>query len=176
MKKLFLFAILIFSNFSFGQNVTVTDYEVPISTAQTLRLNAFWNWAQVGNSVTDNKANADLIFRKFYSSLPFAWFIDIDVAGGWDVNFPRERDSSKYNHNVFISSSARKYIWEDRNLFTFAKINIQHADTFKQIASNLTLGAGYGRYIDATALAKAVRIEEHLIREGAITGHLPKNT
>lgn len=47
---------------------------------------------------------------------------------------------------------------------------------YKQIKSSLTIGAGYGRYINATALAKAVRIEEHLLRENIISDHLPKAT
>jgi hypothetical protein len=35
---------------------------------------------------------------------------------------------------------------------------------------------GYGRFIEATALAKAVRIEAFLIKEGELTDHLPKAT
>ncbi len=70
----------------------------------------------------------------------------------------------------------RKYIWDDRDFFAESEVNIQHRDVDKQIASSLIFGAGYGRYIDATALAKAVRIEEHLLREGVIKDFLPKNT
>ncbi len=40
--------------------------------------------------------------------------------------------------------------------------------------ADLTLGAGYGRYINATSLAKAVRIEDHLIREGILRERMPK--
>lgn len=47
---------------------------------------------------------------------------------------------------------------------------------YKQIKSSLTIGAEYGRYINATALAKAVRIEKHLLRENIISDHLPRAT
>lgn len=171
MKK---FIALIFSllfliiESSFSQNVKVEDYQVPISRAKLLRMNGYWNWNQVGDSVTNNAAAAGLIYRQFYSSLPFAWFFDADLSGG--------KNFSQYQHSIKISSSARKYIWDERDLFAFAGLELSHLDYYKQIASNLTIGAGYGRYIDATALAKAVRIEEHLLRENIITDHLPKAT
>lgn len=171
MKK---FIALIFSllfliiGSSFSQNVKVEDYQVPISRAKLLRMNGYWNWNQVGDSVTNNAAAAGLIYRQFYSSLPFAWFFDADLSGG--------KNFSQYQHSIKISSSARKYIWDERDLFAFAGLELSHLDYYKQIASNLTIGAGYGRYIDATALAKAVRIEEHLLRENIITDHLPKAT
>lgn len=151
-----------------AQKVEVKDYQVPISRAQILRTAAFWNWGQIGDSVSTNSASADLIFRKFYSSLPFAWFLDADLSGG--------KAFSKYSHDVNIKASVRKYIWEERDLFAFSELNMRHIDYYKQISSSITFGAGYGRYIDATALAKAVRIEEHLIKEAVIKGNLPKNT
>jgi hypothetical protein len=171
MRKVLLIPIvvtLILIEISFAQNVKVEDYQVPVSRAKLLRMNGFWNWNQVGDSVTNNAASAGLIYRQFYSSLPFAWFFDADLSGG--------KNFSKYQHSVKISSSARKYIWDERDLFAFAGLELSHFDYYKQIESNLTFGAGYGRYIDATALAKAVRIEEHLLKEGIITDHLPKAT
>jgi hypothetical protein len=41
---------------------------------------------------------------------------------------------------------------------------------------NARIAGGYGRYIDATALAKAIRIEDHLMKENAIKDHMPKET
>ncbi len=152
----------------FGQNVKVEDYQVPISRAKLFRMNGLWNWNQIGDSVTNNSAATGLIYRQFYSSLPFAWFFDADLSGG--------KNFSQYQHSVKISSSIRKYIWDEKDYFAFAGLEAAHNDDYKQISSSLTLGGGYGRYIDATALAKAVRIEEHLIKEGIITGHLPKTT
>ncbi len=171
MKKilviLFSLAFLII-DYAYSQNVKVEDYQVPISRAKLFRMNGLWNWNQVGDSVTNNAASAGLIYRQFYSSLPFAWFFDADLSGG--------KNFSQYQHSIKISSSARKYIWDEKDFFAFAGLEASHLDYYKQVASNLTLGAGYGRYIDATALAKAVRIEEHLLKENVITDRLPKAT
>lgn len=172
-----LFFIITFAGAALAQNVNVTDYNVPVSTAKILRLNGTFNWGQstqdqpVGDaatSVTSNNANLDLIFRTFYSSLPFAWFVDVDAKAG--------KSYSTWNHDISIIPNVRKYIWDSRDWFSFAKLDLRHVNTYRQINSNITLGAGYGRYINATALAKGVRIEEHLIREGVISDYLPKET
>jgi hypothetical protein len=162
----------LFNSILFGQNVSVSDYNVPVSTAKILRLNGTYNWSQSSNDsitvVTANNAVALLIFRSFYSSLPFAWFFNVDASGG--------KIFSDWTHDISIRPSIRKYIWDDMDWFGFASFDARHANTFKQIESNVQVGGGYGRYINATALAKAVRIEDHLLSEGVIKDHLPKET
>jgi hypothetical protein len=165
--KLFLLLAL-FSFTVFAQNVDVTDYQVPVSQARTLRFDGSWNWNQTGNEVRANNAVGNLFYRTFYSSLPLAWFINVDASG--DKNF------GVYGHNVLFDGSFLKYIWERRDWFSFARFTARHQNTFRQVASDLTNGFGYGRYIDATALAKAVRIEDHLLRDEVINDHLPKAT
>ena len=171
LKKM-LFILLQLGIITQAQNINVSDYKVPVSRAKIMRLNANYNWAQTTQddkvTVTANTGNANLIFRTFYSSLPYAWFIDVDATGG--------KNFDDYNHDIRISPSIRKYVWNQRDWFAFASADIRHADDFNQIESFGTVGAGYGRYINATALAKAVRIEEHLIKENVIKGHLPKET
>ncbi len=167
-----LVLLLFLSIISEAQNVKVEDYQVPISRAQILRLTANYDWSQTMQNditnVTSNRGNANLLYRSFYSSLPYAWFLDVDATGG--------KSFADYTHDIKISPSIRKYVWDKRDWFGFASADIRHANTFNQVESYGTVGAGYGRYINATALAKAVRIEEHLIREDVIKGHLPKAT
>ena len=171
MKKLLICLAVIFFTINIKpQNVKVSDYQVPISKAKTLRFNGAWNWAQTGSSVTSNNADANLIYRSFYSSLPLAWFINLDANGGW--NFDQKIN---YNHNVNLDASFRKYIWNNRNWFGQAEFTASHLNTYKQVATDLTVGFGYGRYINATALAKAVRIEDHLLKDKVIKDFLPKD-
>ncbi|HZW39035.1 MAG TPA: hypothetical protein VFF33_07045 [Ignavibacteriaceae bacterium] len=163
---LFLIFILIQTSL-FSQNANVTDYDVPISRARTLRFDGYWNWGQKGSdSVLFNNAQANLLFRAFYTSLPMAWFLNLDASGG--------KSLSELTHNVKFEGSFRKYIWETEDVFAFNKLNAQHEHSYKQIASDLTVGFGFGRYINATALAKAVRIEDHLIKDKVISERLPK--
>lgn len=150
----------------FSQNVSVSDYKVAVSEATTFRANGFWNWSQVGSTVLSNTASANLIFRKFYTSLPFAWFFNVDASGG--------KDDSTNQYDIKIDGNIRKYIWDKKDWFAFSGFSVEGSRDFDQAASNMTVGAGYGRYINATALAKAVRIEEHLMKDNVITGHLQK--
>ncbi len=169
MKLKFLLSIIILlSAAAPAQNVDVRDYQIPISKAQNLKLNAAWNWSQSGDSVSSNTAFGSAIFRSFYSSLPLAWFINVDAAG--------TKTFAAYTHDVRFNGSFSKYVWEQRNWFAFATVNVIHLNTYRQVASDLTSGFGYGRYIDATALAKAVRIEDHLLSDSIISGYLPKET
>jgi hypothetical protein len=164
MRKLLYF--ILFTGMLYSQNVRVQDYQVPVSTAQNLRFNGNWDWLQ-RDSVLTNSARANLFYRSFYSSLPLAWFINVDASG--------TKNKGSYGHDVLINASFNKYIWPNADAFGFAEINAAHINTYRQIASDLTVGFGYGRYINATALAKAVRIEEHLIREKVIAGYLPRD-
>lgn len=161
-----------FGTFVFAQNVSVTDYDVPVSSAKILRLTGNYNWAQSSTDstkiVTANFASATAAFRYFYSSLPFAWFVDVDATGG--------KSYGEYTHDVSIRPRIQKYLFDDKDWFGFASLDARHANTFKQIETNVLVGGGYGRFINATALAKTVRIEEHLIRENVIKGNLPKET
>jgi hypothetical protein len=169
MKNVLTAILLMFvSVTTFPQNVQVDDYQVPISQARSLRFDGSWNWSQTGDTVTSNNGTGTFLYRQFYSSLPFAWFLNVDASGGKNLTI--------YNHNVKVDVSFQKYIFDDADWFGFTRVTGQHANNYKQIASDLTVGFGYGRYINATALAKAVRIEDHLWRDNVILLRLPKET
>ncbi len=169
MKRLISILFLSFTASVLPQNVNVSDYQVPVSKAKSLRFDGSWNWSQTGSSVTSNNAVGNLKYSSFYSSLPLAWYINIDAFGGW--NFQQKIN---YNHNIKGTFTFQKYIWDRYNWFGSATLATSHATGYSQVASSLTVGYGYGRYIDATALAKAVRIEDHLLRDKIITDYLPK--
>ncbi|NUN08450.1 MAG: hypothetical protein HUU54_04665 [Ignavibacteriaceae bacterium] len=152
----------------FPQNVKVSDYKVPVSEARNLRLNGNWNWSQRGDSVTSNTANSNVVFRQFYSSLPLAWKFDLDATG--------TKTFEKYSHSINTEASFRKYIWDHNDWFGTTTIKADHKNTYQQIKSDLSIGYGYGRYINATALAKAVRIEGHLLADRVLSQYLPKET
>ena len=166
MRKLYFIFVLVISASAFAQNVYVTDYIVPISKANTLRFDGSWDWSQVGSSVSSNNAQANMIYRTFYSSLPTAWFINIYAFG--------KKNMGTFSHDVSFDASFRKYIWEDKDWFGFSRLTAEHTNNYKQINSDLTMGFGIGRYIDATALAKAVRIETHFLKDNIISSYLPK--
>lgn len=166
------FFIILAVGFVFSQNVSVSDYRVPVSSAKNLLLDANWNWAQTGDSVRTNNMSGAMFFKTFYSSLPFAWFIDADGAANRSLG-------KKWQLQMNLSGRVNKYIWDAQDWFGFGRARVRYerpaiGPEWDQPASDLTIGAGYGRFINATALAKAVRIEMHLLKEGVIKDYLPK--
>ncbi|MBI2417445.1 MAG: hypothetical protein HYV28_05985 [Ignavibacteriales bacterium] len=161
-----LFILGILSCITVAQEVELSDYIVPVSRAVTVRFNGNWNFSQTGDSVLSNNAGGSLLYKRFYSSQPLAWFITVDATGGKNFN--------NYNHNFKSVGRFRKYVWDEKDWFGDATLTMQHTNSFKQVASDFVVGFGYGRYINATPLAKAVRIEDHLLRDGVLYGNMPK--
>ncbi|MCE1187776.1 MAG: hypothetical protein LWX56_01445 [Ignavibacteria bacterium] len=167
LHRLLLMLIAI-SCSAFAQLVEMQDYNVAVSRATTIRFDGTWNFAQTGDKVESNNATGSFLFDQFLSSLPLAWGTTIKATGG--------KNFDSYNHDVSFNGNFKKYVWNDADWFGKTELAARHMSDYKQVASNLFVGFGIGRYIEATPLAKAVRIEDHLIRDGIVTGHLPKST
>ena len=172
---LVLFGGVISSNVS-AQNVSVTDYEVPVSAADRLLIDFAMNHATSGSEATTSKGNIGGIYKRFYDSLPFGYSIDIIGSGLVDKNIVTD----EYNTNYQVNGDAgvKKYLMQNsaalKDLFGSVRASSNMLKDYDQPASSLTVGVGYGRFIEATDLAKAVRIEEFLIKEGELTDHLTK--
>ena len=172
---LVLFGGFISSNVS-AQNVSVTDYEVPVSAADRLLIDFSMNHATSGSDATTSKGNIGGIYKRFYDSLPFGYSIDIIGSGLVDKNIVTD----EYNTNYQVNGDAgiKKYLMQNsavlKDLFGSVRASSNMLKDYDQPASSLTVGVGYGRFIEATDLAKAVRIEEFLIKEGELSDHLPK--
>ena len=172
---LVLFGGFISKNIS-AQNVSVTDYQVPVSAADRLLIDFSMNHATSGSDATTSKGNIGGIYKRFYDSLPFGYSIDIIGSGLVDKNIVTD----EYNTNYQVNGDAgvKKYLMQNsaalKDLFGSVRASSNMLKNYDQPASSLTVGVGYGRFIEATDLAKAVRIEEFLIKEGELSDHLPK--
>ena len=159
-----------------AQNVSVTDYQVPVSTADRLLIDFSMNHATRGSDATTSKGNIGGIYKRFYDSLPFGYSIDIIGSGLVDKNI--EADEYNTNYQVNGDAGVKKYLMQNnellKDLFGSVRVSSDTRSEYDRPASALTVGVGYGRFIEATALAKAVRIEAFLIKEGELTDHLPK--
>ncbi|MBI2951500.1 hypothetical protein HYY27_05360 [bacterium] len=85
-----------------------------------------------------------------------------------------EKAKDDLTYKSQFSSRGKKYLHSGSKIFGFGDFNLRYSDTFDRPDTDVTPGLGYGRFISATPLAKAVRIEEFLLREKAISDHLPK--
>lgn len=160
----------------YAQNVSVKDYKIPVSFANRFIIDFSANHATKGSDTTTSKGNVGGVYKSFYDSPSYGSFLDVIGSGLLDKNIAK--DEYRKDYKVDGSLRFKKYLLVGserlKDLFASARFNTSMVKSFDQPATAVTVGVGYGRFIDATALAKAVRIEEFLIREGELTGHLPK--
>jgi len=163
---------------AFAQNASITDYKVPESRAERMLIDLTANHSTQGSSTTTSKGNVGVLYKRFYDSLPFGYSIDASGSAKAERNILTEKYESLYN--VELSGSVKRYIWDKnptlKDIFGSARFDASFKKDDDQPASSVTIALGYGRFINATALAKAARIEQFLLSESEITGHLPKDS
>ena len=166
---------LVTSNVS-AQKISVTDYQVPVSAADRLFIDFSMNHAATGSTTTTSTGSIGSIYKRFYDSLPFGYSIDIVGSSLVDRNIEKRAYTTDYH--VDGDARAKKYLMQNheslKDFFGSVRVNSNMRKEYNQPASAVTVGLGYGRFIEATALAKAVRIEAFLIRERELKDHLPK--
>ena len=160
-----------------AQNVSVTDYKVPVSRVDNLRIDVLsFNLTTEGKEVIHEQGEIGLVYKKFYSSLPFAYFIDALSSASYFRQFSFEGSERTGTYEMNLDIQVQKYFRETHKFFYFVSPDVLMRKGFGRPQSNVILGLGYGRFINATALRKAVRIEDFLFEEGVISDFLPKDT
>ena len=157
-----------------GQNVSVTDYSVPVSRANNLRIDILnFNWVTEGDDVRVETGDVGLIYKKFYESLPFAYSVDFIGSASYSRDLEGNR---KGRFATELGTRIKKYVRDEGNIFILDDTNFSFDKEFDRPSIDLTIGFGYGRSINATALRKAVRIEDFFLKEGILSDHMPKET
>lgn len=177
--KINVFIILIITCFiatgiSVAQNVSVIDYTVPTSYSSSLFIDPNYNLKIVDKETTVNRGSVGLVYKTFYESLPIGFSVDAIGSGA----FEKTPDSKEYqtSYSMSIATQFKKFVWNDKNIFGSVKLNGQYNKAYDYPATSVTIGIGYGRFVNATPLRKAVRMEDFLSKENVISGHLPKKT
>ena len=170
----YFFILLFITSVAYSQNVKITDYKVPVSNAKKLLLSGFHNWSQTGDSVTTNEFRLDGTYTQFYSSLPFAWNLGINA-----FTSGKFADTVRVGYN--LATDVRKYFANTTGFFGFAALNSNYlrkrTDSIEDRPSASVIGGlGYGRFLDATPMFKAIRIDQELRRSGITTKYMPKKT
>jgi hypothetical protein len=151
---------------AWGQNLLITDYRIPVSSARSLRLHVDYDYKRLGRRQVENRGDMFASYKYFYDSLPFAYSIDVNAGAN--------RSDSEAFASVLADESVRAFVWDD--FFAGGAFRRQYEtgeDGTHRIDAVAVLGAGYGRFINATPLAKAVRMEDWLLESGLLEDDLP---
>ncbi len=154
-----------------AQNASIREYTVPVSAVQNLRADFNFNYAASGSDVTGRNGRLGFTYKRFKEALSFAYSVDALGSGALSRDAGSSRDTTQYATSA--STRLKKYFLWGTAIFGFSDASLDYDKGFDRPATSVTLGVGDGRFIDATSLARAVRVEEFLLREQAITDHLP---
>ncbi|OGG46402.1 MAG: hypothetical protein A3F84_19570 [Candidatus Handelsmanbacteria bacterium RIFCSPLOWO2_12_FULL_64_10] len=168
-----LFCGLVLCPRAFAQNASIRDYTVPVSTVQNLRADFNFNYSAAGSDLTGRNGRLGFTYTRFKDALSFAYSIDAIGSGALSRDTGAAKDTTQFATN--LATRVKKYILWGTAIFAFGDVGFDYDKTFDRPATAVTVGLGDGRFIDATSLAKAVRVEEFLLREKAISDHLPKD-
>ena len=103
MLYLMIIAIMIITNANLSaQNLLITDYKVPVSSARSFLIDLKGSYATVGSELTTNKSNISGVYKSFYESLPYA--CSFDFVGTF------ARDMGRDDYSTDIEVGVKKYI------------------------------------------------------------------
>jgi hypothetical protein len=167
-----------------AQNVSVSDYSVPVSRANNLRIDALtFDFQARGDSVVSQTGAMTIVYKSFFESLPFAYSFDLRGTGlllrePVVDTVATDTTGTELNGtaNVNLLSRVKKYRRDAGNFFTFGEADLELDTEKDRPGLNITIGFGWGRFINATALRKAVRIEDFLVDESIVSERLPKES
>ncbi|MCB0726752.1 MAG: hypothetical protein KDD00_04775 [Ignavibacteriae bacterium] len=170
----YLFFILVFASAGYAQNVRITDFNVPVSVAKRMLVGGSYNWAQTGDSVTTNQFNVNGLYNTFYTSLPFSW--NVGVTAALDGKY---QDSTRASYN--LNANINKYFAKTTGAFYYLGLTSSYLrksefGTENRPQIDIEGGFGYGRYINATAMAQAIRVDQDLKKYGVTNAYMPKQT
>ena len=76
-----LTAVVFVSPSQLWASVSPEDYDVPVSTAQQLRLGGTYSYSGSGSDTETSDGSASLLYQRYYNSLPYAWDMNFNGVG-----------------------------------------------------------------------------------------------
>jgi hypothetical protein len=154
--------------------ISITDYEVPVSTATSAFGSYQYNYASDTTGVkTADNGSLSASFNQFYSSLPLGY--RLSFSGNLNRNGMAAADEDKWTYGANATAQGNKYVSDESNIFGFGRLDETGSSAYDRPEFKLTLGMGYGRFINATPLARALRAQEELMKESILQGEIPDN-
>lgn len=156
---------------SSANGIEMTDYKDPTSTWEEAYLTGSFNSKSGNQGQTSYDLTLDAFYEHNFSSLPRTWQFHID--GETDVSRGAEKDDdTEDNTQANLRANIDTYFKNKTKTFWFGETETNYRDDRDNAKIEVSAGIGYGRVINATPLAKVLRIEEELREHGVILGRI----
>lgn len=166
--------------------LNLRDYKVDKSSTQLLSTGFNYHFGMTAGEVVSNFGNLSVNFERFQARLPSSYVINL--FGNVNGNFMDSSEDTFYtdtvppdtskqiNYHVQWEAKYFKYLVREKDYFAFGKLDGDAATTYDYPATRVTAGFGYGRFVNSTPLARALRIEEEMMDKGVLLDSLPLGT
>ncbi len=154
--------------------INITDYTLTETDYQSADINSSFSFvSNTQKSAYGGKGNANYYIR--HSSLPLIWRFDFssifEIYKG-----ENENDSLLTNYNLRFGANADKYI-KNSKFFGYGSFDLGYNKDFSKEKADKPLekigvGGGYGRFYDATALARAMQYIYEMKKYGIINSDI----
>ena len=155
--------------------VKLSDYTFPETFYQESYLSGNFSLNSGNQDQASYNGSFSGDYNIFYGSLPFSWRLgvesNVDLSQG-----PNDVDDSQNGYGIYATTNADKYLGSSKlfgyGSFDFGYRKSMGLDDADDPYAKVGLGMGFGRIIDATVLAKAMRIVEDLNKYSVLAGNL----
>jgi len=153
--------------------IEIEDYKIIEGTYQDAYLNGSLTVEGGNQDQTSYSTHVDATGRMIHNSAPFSWQANGIINGDWSQG-ANDNDKALKSYNASATTRFDKYINNDDTWFYYGSGDLGYrkqvtADQADDLYAKVGAGMGYGRMYDATALAKALRVVEDLVKYKIIT-------
>ena len=153
--------------------IEITDYTFPVSAYQEAFVEGQLSTNSGNQDQTSYKYNLFVDYEAVYSSMPRTWRLRFDgLADGSRGPTKSDLDRSQKNIVANALGTVDNYFYEDNTWFWFGSGDLGYRDEAEDVFAKAGVGIGYGRIINATALAKVLRVEEELREDDLLSGSI----
>lgn len=159
-----------------AENVSLYDYKEATSAYEDAYLNGQFDYQSGNQEQSSYNLDLGLDYEKVFSSA--ARNTKIDFTGATSrKRGPNASDESISNYLATGSITSDQYLEPNSNgAFWYGKGDIGLRKGMEDPFSKLTVGMGYGRVVNVTPMAKAMRLVEELKEHGLLKSEPSKST
>lgn len=167
---------MLVSSVTLAEQISMFDYDEATSAYEDAYLDAQFDLRD-GNQDQASynaiaSANYDRVFSSANRNTRIEFVGDTNISQGPDSN-----DERKENYQALAALTNDMYFSPKRNdFFWYGKAEVGAQTDMKDPFTKLTAGLGYGRVINATPMAKAIRVIQSLQEHGLLGGNVSRET
>ncbi|WP_305425793.1 DUF481 domain-containing protein [Photobacterium leiognathi] len=167
---------MLVSSVSYADTISMFDYEDATSAYEDAYLDAQFDLRSGNQDQTSYNAVMSANYDRVFSSANRNTRIDF-TGDGTISQGPNANDERKETYQALASLITDMYFAPTVNdFFWYGKAEVGAQTDMVDPFTKLTVGLGYGRVVNATPMAKAIRVVEALQERGLLRGNVSRET